>query len=215
MILVLLGAPGCGKGTQAEKISAHYSIPSVSTGDLFRTAVRNETPLGLKVKKYMDNGHLVPNEITVEVMKERVSKSDCANGYILDGFPRSVEQAESLGRVLVELNNSKIDHVLSFDVPEEELVKRLTGRRMCRKCGAGYHVMFKKPANDGACDACRGELYQRNDDKEEVIRSRLKVYDEQTAPLLDYYKNKGLLREVEGVGDINSIFDQVRSLIEE
>jgi adenylate kinase len=214
MILVMLGPPGCGKGTQAEKLMKDYSMPSISSGDLFRTAIKNMAPLGLKVKSIIDRGELVPNEITVEMMKERCAKKDCANGFILDGFPRSVEQAKSLDQMLKELKAGDITHVLSFEVPEEELVKRLTGRRMCRSCGAGYHMMFKKPAKDGACDSCGGALYQRDDDKEEVIRSRLKVYKEQTAPVNNYYADKNILRKVNGVGDIEQIYKNIRSLID-
>lgn len=212
MKIVLVGPPGCGKGTQAVLINEKYEIPQISTGDILRNAVRNETELGKKAKECMNAGQLVPNGLVIELMCERLNKEDCKQGYILDGFPRTIEQADSLDKLLKE-KNEKLDCVLSIDVKDEEVVKRLSGRRQCPECGDGYHVEFKKPKKDDHCDKCGTALYQRDDDKEKTIRSRLEVYRNQTEPLLKYYSNKGILKTVEGKGSIEDIFKKISSLI--
>ncbi|MFA4874948.1 MAG: adenylate kinase [bacterium] len=212
--IVLMGPPGCGKGTQGKMLEAHYSIPQLSTGDMLRAAVRDSTPVGLKAKEYMDRGELVPDEVIIGVMRERLGSSDCRGGYILDGFPRTVAQAEALDNLLAQSKTSLMASI-NLDVPDEDVVKRLSGRRQCRACGTGFHVVFKKPSREGFCDACGGELYQRDDDNEVTVRSRLAVYNKQTAPLLNYYEGKELLIRVPGTGDIDKIFAKVCSLIEE
>lgn len=212
MRLLLIGAPGSGKGTQAAKIQEEFKIPQISTGDILRTAVRNGTPLGKEVAGYMNSGNLVPNELIIDLMNERLNADDCRNGYILDGFPRTVKQAEALDELLIQ-GGQKLDMVISVDVEDDEVVKRLGGRRQCTGCSEGYHIEFKKPAKDNCCDKCGSELYLREDDKEQTIRARLAVYREQTEPLLDYYSKKGLLRRVKGVGSIQDIYGAVSSLI--
>lgn len=213
MRMILLGPPGAGKGTQAKDLVNKYGIPQISTGDILRKNLAEKTPLGLEAKKYMDKGELVPDSVVVGIVKERLKESDCAKGYILDGFPRTVPQAEELDKALADMS-TPLDKVLSIDVPDEELVKRLSGRRTCRSCQEGYHVMFKKPKEDGKCDKCGGELYQRDDDQEESIKNRLKVYQSSTAPLIDYYKAKGLLRDVNGVGDMKEILARMVTALE-
>ena len=208
MQLILLGPPGAGKGTQAKKLIEKYSVPQISTGDILRASVREGTPLGKTAKSYMDSGNLVPDSVVIGIIEERLKEPDCARGFMLDGFPRTVPQADALGDVLTRMN-SKVDHVLSIEVPNEELVVRLTGRRTCRACGAGYHVKFDPPRSSGRCDKCGGDLYQRDDDKEETIRARLKVYDEQTAPLIAYYRSASLLRQVDGRGSMEDIFARI------
>lgn len=210
MRILLLGGPGSGKGTQAKKLTDKYRIPQISTGDIFRAAVKEGTPMGLKAKEYMDKGELVPDEVVVGVVKERLAKPDLDKGFMLDGFPRTLGQAQALDKIMVEISKM-IDHAILVDVPDEELMKRLTGRRTCRNsaCGKMYHVMFNRPKKEGICDACGSELYQRDDDSEATIRERLNVYAEQTAPLIDYYDKKGLLRRVEGVGPIEGIFSSI------
>uniref|UniRef100_A0A7C5V6G8 Adenylate kinase n=1 Tax=Caldicellulosiruptor owensensis TaxID=55205 RepID=A0A7C5V6G8_9FIRM len=192
MRLILLGAPGAGKGTQAEYLSKRFSIPHISTGDILRENVKNETELGKKAKEYMDKGLLVPDEIVIEIVKDRISKEDCKNGFLLDGFPRTIAQAEALDKVLQELGQ-KIDKVLNIEVPDEKILERMSGRRICKNCGASFHVIYRPPQKEGVCDVCGGELYQREDDKEETVKKRLEVYHAQTQPLIDYYKAKGLL----------------------
>lgn len=212
MNIVLLGPPGAGKGTQAKRMITKYGIPQISTGDMLRAALKAGTELGLEAKKYMDKGELVPDSVVVGLVKERIQKEDCAQGYMLDGFPRNVSQAETLDGMLQELGQ-KIDHVVSIEVPDEELVKRLTGRRTCRECGAGYHVMFDPPKQEGVCDKCQGELYQRDDDNEATVTSRLEVYNSQTKPLIDYYQSQGKIRSIDGVGDIGEIFERVVAVL--
>jgi len=212
MNLILLGGPGAGKGTQAKKLIEEFTIPQISTGDMLRAAVADKTQLGLKAKEYMDKGALVPDSVVIGLVEERLAKPDCTSGYILDGFPRTVPQAEALDQVLGKLNQD-IDHVLSIEVDNDELVKRLSGRRTCKSCGAMYHVMFSAPKKDGVCDKCQGELYQRDDDNEATVRNRLKVYEEQTAPLISFYEKKGLLRKVEGTGSIDDIYSRLKSII--
>ena len=213
MRIIMLGAPGAGKGTQASRISEKYGIPQISTGDILRSAVREGTELGKKAKEYMDRGELVPDEIVIGIVRERIVQDDCKKGFILDGFPRTVVQAEALDKMLEELGLS-IDYVINIDVPEEEIVKRLTGRRTCRNCQAMYHVIFNPPKKDNVCDKCGGELYQRDDDKEETIRARLEVYKKQTAPLIDYYSKKGKLVNIDGTKSIDEIFEEIVRVLE-
>jgi adenylate kinase len=212
MNLILLGPPGAGKGTQAKRLVETYGIPQISTGDMLREAVKNQTELGMEAKKYMDAGQLVPDEVVIGLVKERLSKPDCDQGFMLDGFPRTVGQAEELDKVLAEMNKD-IDHVVSIEVPNEELMGRLTGRRTCKQCGAGYHVIFDPPKVEGKCDKCGGELYQRDDDNEATVSNRLKVYESQTKPLIDYYQGKGLLRPIDGVGGIDEIFGRIKAVL--
>ncbi len=206
--LVLLGAPGAGKGTQAKKLIEKNAIPQISTGDLLRAAVAAETELGREAKSFMDKGELVPDAVVLGMVEERLGQDDCQQGYILDGFPRNTAQAEALDQMLASLS-MELDAALSVDVPLEDLMKRLTGRRTCRDCGQMYNVYFSAPAEEGKCDKCGGELYQRDDDQEATISKRLEVYNEQTAPLIDYYASKGILKSVSGTGDIEEIFANV------
>jgi adenylate kinase len=208
MNVILLGPPGAGKGTQAKMMIDRYQIPQISTGDILRANLKEKTPLGLKAKTYMDKGQLVPDEVVIDIIQERLKEKDCQKGYMLDGFPRTVAQARALDKVLADMN-SKIDHVVSIEVDKGELVKRLTGRRTCRQCGRGYHVIFDPPVNKGVCDKCQGELYQRDDDNEDTVRNRLEVYDAQTFPLIEYYKEKNLLRPIDGQGGIQQIFERI------
>jgi len=208
MNLILLGAPGSGKGTQAKFLVQKYSIPQISTGDILREEVKSGTVLGLKAKEYMDKGQLVPDEVVVGMVEERVKKGDCTTGFILDGFPRTVAQADALEGTLQRMKKA-LSRVILVNVDEDELVKRLTGRRVCEKCGAGYHVIFDPPKQEGVCDKCQGKLYQRDDDKESTIRNRLKVYNNQTAPLIEYYQKKQLLSVVDGMGSIEEIFGRI------
>ncbi|MBI5585709.1 MAG: adenylate kinase [Deltaproteobacteria bacterium] len=208
MNIILLGPPGAGKGTQAKMMIEKYQIPQISTGDMLRAALKERTPLGLKAKEYMDKGALVPDEVVIGLIQERLKEPDCSKGYILDGFPRTVAQAEALDKVLAGLG-SKIDHVISIEVDKSDLLKRLTGRRTCRQCGAMYHVIFTPSLNKDLCDKCQGELYQRDDDNEDTVRNRLEVYDAQTFPLIQYYQQKGLVRKIEGVGSIQQIFENI------
>jgi len=214
MRIVLLGGPGSGKGTQAKKLVDQYGIPQISTGDIFRAALKEGTPMGLKAKTYMDKGELVPDDVVVGVVEERLAKPDLDKGFMLDGFPRTLPQAEALDRMLGSMTK-KIDHAVLVDVPDQELMARLTGRRTCRNssCGKMYHVMFNPPKKEGVCDGCGSELYQRDDDSEATIRERLNVYNAQTAPLIDYYKEKGLLRRVEGVGPIDEIYTKIVKIL--
>lgn len=212
MNIVFMGLPGAGKGTQAERIVATFGIPHISTGDMFRQAVREGTPLGLKAKEYMDKGLLVPDEVTVGIVRERLSQGDCAKGFLLDGFPRTVPQAEALDATLAEMGR-RLDHVIYLDVRKETLLARLTGRRICRQCGATYHVVFNPPRQEGVCDKCGGELYQRDDDKEETVATRLEVNLAQTEPLLAYYEEKGLLRRVNGEQEIDAVFADIARIL--
>ncbi len=213
MRLVLLGAPGAGKGTQAKKLIERYSIPQISTGDILRKAVQDGTPLGKEAKSYMDRGELVPDSVVIGIIKDRLKEDDCKKGYILDGFPRNVAQAKALDEMLSSLN-SPLDYAISIDVPFDELMKRLTGRRTCRSCGQMYNIYFTPPKKNGVCDKCGGELYQRDDDKEETIRKRLEVYEAQTAPVIGYYREKGILQSVPGTGGIDDIFNKIISILE-
>ena len=212
MNIILLGPPGAGKGTQAKMLVEKYQIPQISTGDILRAAVKEGSPLGKEAKACMDKGELVPDSVVIGIVEERIQQSDCANGYMLDGFPRTVPQAEALDGMLKNLS-SQIDHVVSIEVANEELVGRLTGRRTCRDCGAGFHVMFDPPEKEGVCDKCGGELYQRDDDNVETVTSRLEVYEAQTKPLIDYYTVQEKIRPVDGVGEIKEIFQRVTQVL--
>ncbi|MCM3706679.1 adenylate kinase [Cytobacillus firmus] len=212
MNLVLMGLPGAGKGTQAEKIVQKYGIPHISTGDMFRAAIKDETDLGLKAKSFMDKGELVPDEVTIGIVRERLSKDDCEKGFLLDGFPRTVAQADALESILSDLNK-KINYVINIDVDQSILMERLTGRRICKDCGATYHLVFNPPAKDGVCDRCGGELYQRADDNEATVQNRLDVNIKQTKPLLDFYETKGYLRNIDGQQDINKVFSDLDALL--
>jgi adenylate kinase len=213
MDVILLGPPGSGKGTQAQKMAERYHIPQISTGDILRGAVKERTPLGVEAKGYMDQGRLVPDEVVVGIVRDRVKAPDCNGGFILDGFPRTLPQAEALDATLQEMKRG-IDHVVSIEVGTEELIRRLTGRRTCRTCGTMYHLIFNPPIKEGICDTCGGELYQRDDDQEATIRARLQVYREQTTPLIAYYRERGLLRTIDGVGAIEEIFEEIVQAIE-
>lgn len=210
MKLVFLGAPGAGKGTQAKKLVEKYVIPQISTGDLLRAAVAAGTALGKEAKSCMDKGELVPDSVVLGMVEERLKQDDCKKGYILDGFPRNTAQAEALDKMLAALN-MQLEAAVSVDVPFDDLMKRLTGRRTCKSCGQMYNIYFNAPQKNGICDKCGGELFQRDDDKEETIKKRLDVYTAQTAPLFDYYKNKGILKSVDGTGSIDDIFANIIS----
>jgi adenylate kinase len=212
MNIILLGPPGGGKGTQAKLLMERYKIPQISTGDILRDNLKRGTDLGKEAKGYMDKGQLVPDGVVIGIIGDRLKEPDCEKGFMLDGFPRTVPQGEALGKVLADMGR-KIDHVVSIEVPDSELIARLTGRRTCRACGEGYHVMFKAPKKDAVCDKCGGELYQRADDNEETVSNRLKVYGQQTQPLIDYYKQKGLLREIKGMGAIQEIFGRITKVL--
>ena len=214
MNLILLGAPGAGKGTQAKLISERHGIPQIATGDILREAVTSGTELGRKAKEFMDRGELVPDEIVIGIVKERLAQPDCENGFILDGFPRTLVQAEALDNILAEMNK-KIDAVINIDVSEEETIKRITYRRTCKKCGAIYHLIYNPPKEDKKCDKCGGELYQRDDDKEETVRERFRVYRERTEPLIDYYKKKGLLHNVDGTKNIQDVFREIEDVLKQ
>lgn len=206
--MVLLGPPGCGKGTQAKILIETYGIPQIATGDILREALSQKTPLGLEAQTYMDKGLLVPDHLVIKIIEGRLQKGDCAGGFILDGFPRTLGQAEALETTLAAMNQ-QIEHVLSIEVEEGELIRRLTGRRICRKCGESYHLIFNPPRQEGQCDSCRGELYQRDDDKEETIKKRLNVYQAQTAPLISFYQKKGTVRSISGTGSIDAIKQKI------
>lgn len=213
MNFILLGAPGAGKGTQGKNLSEKYRIPQISTGDILRANVRSKTPLGQKAKEYMDKGALVPDNLVVEMLVDRIKMEDCASGSILDGFPRNIKQAEALEETLGSMGK-EIEHVIGIEVERKELVRRLSGRRVCRKCGASYHVIFNPPMNIGMCDSCGSEIYQRDDDKEETIEARLKVYEDETHPLVRYYSNKGLYRKIDGIGTVDQITQRIVNAIE-
>lgn len=213
MKLILLGPPGAGKGTQAKMLTEQFGIPQISTGDILRAAVKEGTSLGVKAKEYMDAGGLVPDEVVIGIVAERLLESDCSNGFILDGFPRTVAQADALQSNLTEMGK-QLDRVLSLEVDAEALVERLTGRRTCKECGRGYHVKFDPPKADQICDACGGSLIQRDDDREETIRKRLAVYVEQTTPLTGYYRETGLLTELDGMQPIATVQEQMLSALQ-
>jgi adenylate kinase len=204
MRLVLVGAPGAGKGTQAKYIGQHFDIPAISTGDIFRANLAAKTPLGLEAKRYMDKGDLVPDKVTIGIVRDRLANDDTEPGFLLDGFPRTLPQAEALDEMLHELG-IPLDVVLELKADEDEVVRRLSGRRTCRKCGHVWHTEFDPPKQEGVCDICGGELFQRDDDKPETIRRRLQVYNDQTAPLVDYYRDKGLLRTIEAEGRVDDV----------
>jgi adenylate kinase len=205
MRIILLGPPGAGKGTQAKLLIERLGVPQISTGDMLRAAVKAGTPLGREAKAFMDRGALVPDSVIIGLVRERLQAPDCARGYILDGFPRTEAQAEALERTLLDLRLT-LDHVLCLEVPAEELVARIAGRRTCRGCGAMFHVRFSPAKRDGVCDACGGETYQRDDDREDTVRRRLEVYSQQTEPLVRFYGGRGLLRRIAGTGEIPEIF---------
>lgn len=207
-----MGLPGAGKGTQAEKIVDKYGIPHISTGDMFRAAIKGGTELGLKAKSFMDNGDLVPDEVTIGIVRERLSKEDCDRGFLLDGFPRTVAQAEALENILADLGK-KMNYVININVDKDILMERLTGRRICKECGATYHLVFNPPTEEGVCDRCDGELYQRADDNEETVQNRLDVNIKQTQPLLAYYEDKGYLKNIDGQQDIHRVFDDIDELL--
>ncbi|MHA1230661.1 MAG: adenylate kinase [Candidatus Helarchaeota archaeon] len=206
--LIFLGLPGAGKGTQAEKIAKKFNIPQISTGDILRENVRNGTELGKKAKTYMDEGKLVPDDIIINMIKERLKNPDCANGFILDGFPRTIEQAGALEDI------SPIDYAIFIDVPTDVLIERLTGRRSCKKCNAVYHIKYNPPKKPGICDACGGELYQRDDDKVETVKKRIEAYNNQTKPLVSYYKEKGILITIDGNRPIDEISKDIQEILE-
>jgi adenylate kinase len=212
MNLILMGLPGAGKGTQAERIVEEFHIPHISTGDMFRAAVKDQTQMGKAAQSFMDKGLLVPDEIVVGIVKERLGKDDCGQGFLLDGFPRTAAQAGALAETLKQLNK-KIDHVINIEVDKDLLLARLTGRRICRECGATYHIIFNPPAQSGQCDKCGGELYQRDDDNEQTVATRLDVNIEQSAPLLDYYREQNLLRNINGQQDIDIVFNDISWLL--
>jgi len=212
MNLILLGPPGCGKGTHAKILIDTYHIPQISTGDILREAIKKESPLGIEAKTHMDQGSLVPDHLVIKIIEERLKQADCNRGFILDGFPRTVAQAEALDTTLAGMG-SKLECVFSIEVDDEELIKRLTGRRVCRKCGESYHIEFNPPRQEGLCDSCQGELYQRDDDKEETIKNRLKVYQDQTSPLINFYQRKKVLHSVDGIGSIEEIKERLLTII--
>ncbi|MBM6971088.1 adenylate kinase [Mordavella massiliensis] len=214
MKVVMLGAPGAGKGTQAKKIAAKYSIPHISTGDIFRANIKNGTELGKKAKTYMDQGLLVPDELVVDLVVDRVNQEDCANGYVLDGFPRTIPQAEALTKALAG-QGQKLDYAIDVDVPDENIVRRMGGRRACVGCGATYHLEYAPSKQEGICDTCGGELILRDDDKPETVTKRLGVYHEQTQPLIDYYTNAGILKRVDGTVDIDEVFQAITEILGE
>ena len=212
MKIIMLGAPGAGKGTQAKMIAEKFGVPHISTGDIFRANIKEGTELGMEAKKYMDQGLLVPDELTVKILLDRVAREDCADGYVLDGFPRTIPQAEVLDAALEKLNE-KIDYAVNVDVPDENIVKRMSGRRACPKCGATFHVEHIPPKQEGICDSCGGELVLRDDDRQETVQIRLKVYHDQTQPLIDYYGKKGVLKSVDGTVEMQKVFQAISDII--
>jgi len=211
MNIILFGPPGAGKGTQAKKMVDYYGIPQISTGDILRANVREGTELGLAAKKYMDKGELVPDEVLIGIIKNRLKEQDCEKGFILDGYPRTIPQADALAVILDEINKP-IDTVLNLEVPDEELVERISGRLMCN-CGASYHRTFNPPKKDEICDICGGKVFQRADDKEEAVKTRLSVYKKQTEPLIDYYAKQGLLITLDGTKDIDEVFEDIKAAL--
>lgn len=214
MNIILMGLPGAGKGTQASEIVKKFPIPHISTGDMFRKAIKDETDLGKEAKSYMDRGELVPDEVTVGIVKERISEDDAKKGFLLDGFPRTIDQAEALNSIMAELDRN-IDAVINIEVPEEELMNRLTGRRICEKCGTTYHLVFNPPKVEGICDLDGGKLYQREDDNPETVSNRLKVNVKQSKPILEYYDNKGVLKNIDGSKDIEEVTTDVIDILDQ
>ena len=212
MKIIMLGAPGAGKGTQAQMIADQYHIPHVSTGDIFRANIKNGTELGMEAKKYMDQGLLVPDELTVKILLDRVAEEDCKEGYLLDGFPRTIPQAEVLDKALTELGDA-IDYAINVDVPDENIVKRMSGRRACLSCGSTYHMEHIPPKKEGVCDKCGNELVLRDDDKPETVLNRLEVYHKQTQPLIQFYEEKGVLRTVDGTKPMKELFDSIVEIL--
>ena len=212
MKIIMLGAPGAGKGTQAKKIAAKYGIPHISTGDIFRANIKNGTELGKKAKTYVDQGLLVPDELVVDLVVDRVNQDDCTNGYVLDGFPRTIPQAEALTEALEKMGQ-KVDFAIDVNVPDENIVKRMGGRRACVTCGATYHMVYAPTKKEGICDTCGGELILRDDDKPETVQKRLNVYHDQTQPLIDYYTSQGILRTVDGTVDIDDVFRAITEFL--
>ena len=212
MKIIMLGAPGAGKGTQAKMIADKYGVPHVSTGDIFRANIKNGTELGMEAKKYMDQGLLVPDELTVRILLDRVAQDDCKNGYVLDGFPRTIPQAEVLDSELTKLGDH-IDYAINVDVPDENIVKRMSGRRACLTCGATYHIEHVPPKKEGICDVCGSELVLRDDDKPETVKNRLNVYHEQTQPLIDFYTGKGVLKTVDGTVPMEEVFAAITAIL--
>ncbi|MFW3527252.1 adenylate kinase [Staphylococcus caprae] len=213
MNIILMGLPGAGKGTQASEIVKKFPIPHISTGDMFRKAIKDETDLGKEAKSYMDRGELVPDEVTVGIVKERISEDDAKKGFLLDGFPRTIEQAEALNNIMSELDR-EIDAVINIEVPEEELMNRLTGRRICEKCGTTYHLVFNPPKVEGICDIDGGKLYQREDDNPETVSNRLSVNVKQSKPILEYYDEKGILKSIDGSKEIDEVTNDVIDILD-
>ena len=212
MKIIMLGAPGAGKGTQAKQIADKYSIPHISTGDIFRANIKNGTELGKKAKQYMDQGALVPDELTCDLVMDRIQQDDCKNGFVLDGFPRTIPQAEALDAALGKINE-KMDYAIDVDVPDENIVNRMSGRRACLNCGATYHLISIPPKVEGICDLCGSKIVLREDDKPETVQKRLKVYHEQTQPLIDYYKNQGILKSVDGTQPMDEVFKAIVTIL--
>lgn len=212
MKIIMLGAPGAGKGTQAKQIAAKYGIPHISTGDIFRANIKNGTELGKKAKEYMDQGLLVPDELTCDLVMDRIAEDDAKNGFVLDGFPRTIPQAEALTAALEKIGQ-KMDYAIDVDVPDENIVNRMSGRRACLKCGATYHIVAIPPKKEGICDACGSELVQRDDDKPETVQKRLDVYHEQTQPLIDYYSKQGILKSVDGTVPMEEVFTAITDIL--
>ena len=212
MKIIMLGAPGAGKGTQAKMIAEKFSIPHVSTGDIFRANIKNGAELGMEAKKYMDQGQLVPDELTVKILLDRVAQEDCKNGYVLDGFPRTIPQAQVLDKALTELGD-KIDYAINVDVPDENIINRMSGRRACVTCGATYHIVHIPPKSEGICDKCNSELILRDDDKPETVGNRLDVYHKQTQPLIDFYDKQGVLKSVDGTQDMKDVFAAIVDIL--
>ena len=214
MKIIMLGAPGAGKGTQAKMIATKYGIPHISTGDIFRANIKNGTELGAKAKEYMDKGLLVPDELVVDLVIDRFKEPDCEKGYVLDGFPRTIPQAEALDKALTAIGES-VDYAINVEVPDDNIVNRMGGRRACVGCGATYHIVYSPTKEEGKCDTCGGELIIRDDDKPETVLNRLSVYHEQTQPLIDYYTNKGIIAEVDGTVDMNDVFNAIVNILGE
>ncbi len=212
MKIIMLGAPGAGKGTQAKQIAGKYSIPHISTGDIFRANIKNGTKLGKKAKEYMDQGLLVPDELTCDLVMDRIQQDDCKNGFVLDGFPRTIPQAEALDAALTKIGE-KMDYAIDVDVPDENIVSRMSGRRACLDCGATYHIVSLPPKTEGKCDHCGSDLVLRDDDKPETVQKRLTVYHEQTQPLIDYYKNQGILKSVDGTQPMEAVFTAITDIL--
>ena len=214
MKIVMLGAPGAGKGTQAKKIADRYQIPHISTGDIFRSNIKNGTELGMKAKAYMDKGNLVPDSLTLELVVDRLNQTDCKNGYVFDGFPRTIPQAEALTGAL-EAKGEKVDFAIDIEVPDDEIVKRMSGRRACIKCGATYHITVNPPKQEGICDRCGNELTMREDDRPSTVLNRLSIYHKQTQPLIDYYQEKGCLVQFDGTKDVDEVFNDILEVLGE